>query len=415
MPGNKKSTSKPSTGKTTVAEPEPDPNTEEIVTYEDDQPEVNIDLTEVSESALQKEVDKQDLELSATQLQLAPERKKLFDEYVEVCKKREQLAQKLSPLQSDYEINRMNQMFGKHSTLTSLPIGYMPSNGLRGSMSLEDIHRKMKRDIINCLVAKNSTIIQAALQKSVSDLKRHFDEYAKNSTRMITDAVQNVQAGTNLNVFKKVSRKPDFHRSDLEAFWGYYVKQVYAKILAPDGIENIQDKMCSNPNCEINDGMIDAEVIKSLYAENKLPKTCYRCLGFFCHDECTKVCRNNHDRNVGDDPYCVPNSKIDILSSLDFDKILATRKDDRKSSLKSTSSSSSMSTSSSSSSSLTSSSSSTNSSRGRGRGRGKGQPRGRGGGYGNRLNWHGAGAKRIPKKRKREIYDYDEYDYEYDQ
>ena len=200
----KTSTEKTSAEKTTIVEP--DPNTEEIVAYEEEA-ESNIDLTEIPDTALQQEVDKRDLELSATQLQLAPERKKLFDEYLEVCKKREQLAKKLSPLTSDYEIKRMNQMFGKHSTLTSLPIGYMPSNGLRGLMSLEDIHKKMKKDIINCIVAKNTAVIEAALQKSVSDLKRHFDTYAKNSTRMITDAVQNVQAGTNLNVFKKVSRK----------------------------------------------------------------------------------------------------------------------------------------------------------------------------------------------------------------
>ncbi len=409
----KKSKSKSSTGKTTSAEPESDPNTAEIVTYEDDQSEGNIDLTEVSDSALQKEVDKQDLELSATQLQLAPERKQLFEEYLEVCKRKEQLAQKLSPLQSDYEINRMNQMFGKHSTLLSLPIGYMPANGLRGPLSLEDIHNKMKKDIVTYIVAKNKATTQAILQESVAELKRHNVEFAKNSTRMITDAVQSVQAGTTLNVFKKVTRKPDFHREDLEAFWEYYVQQVYEKILAPDGIDNMMDKPCSNPACQINDGMIDAEVIKSLHAENKLPRTCYRCLGFFCHEECTKVCRNAHDRHVGDDPYCVPNSKIGILSSLNFDKILAKRQESRKS--KSTSSSSSSSTSSSPLSSSTSSSSIVKPNSSRGRGRGKGQSRGRGGGHGNRLNWHGLGNKRIPKKRKYDVYDYDDYDYDYNQ
>jgi len=343
---------------------------------------------------------------------IAPDRKKLFEEYLEVCKKKEQLTQQLSPLQSDYEIKRMNQMLGKHSTLLSLPIGYMPANGLRGPLSLEDIHKKIKKDIINCLVAKNKATMQALLQESVADLKRHNIEFAKNSTRMITDAVQNVQAGTNLNVFKKVSRKPDFHREDLEAFWTYYVQQVYEKILAPDGIDNMMHKMCSNPACQINDGMIDAEVIKSLHADNNLPRTCYRCLGFFCHEECTKACRNAHDRNVGDDPYCVPNSKIGILSSLNFDKILAKRQEDRKSSLKSTSSSSSSSTSSSTLSSSTSSSSNEKPNSSRGRGRGKGQSRGRGGGYGNRTNWHGYGGKLIPKKRKYDDYDYDDYNYE---
>ena len=140
--GSKKK-SKPSVDKTTV-DSEPDP--EDIVTYDGEQePEMNIDLTNVSDASLQEQVDKNALELTATQLQLAPERKKLFEEYLEVCKKKEQLAQKLSPLQSDYEIKRMNQMYGKHATLLSLPIGYMPANGLRGPLSLEDIHKKIKR------------------------------------------------------------------------------------------------------------------------------------------------------------------------------------------------------------------------------------------------------------------------------
>ena len=407
-----KKKNKPPVEKTTVdSESDHVPDTDDIVTYDGDQDsERNIDLTKMSEASLQEAVDKSALELNATQLQLAPDRKKLFEEYLEVCKKKEQLIQQLSPLQSDYEIKRMNQMYGKHATLLSLPIGYMPANGLRGPLSLEDIHKKIKKDIINCLVAKNKATMQALLQESVADLKRHNVEFAKNSTRMITDAVQNVQAGTNLNVFKKVSRKPDFHREDLEAFWTYYVQQVYEKILAPDGIDNMIHKPCSNPACTINDGMIDAEVIKSLHADNNLPRTCYRCLGFFCHEECTKACRNAHDRNVGDDPYCVPNSKIGILSSLNFDKILAKRQEDRKSSLKSTSSSSSSSTSSSTLSSSTSSSSNEKPNSSRGRGRGKGQSRGRGGGYGNRTNWHGRGGKRIPKKRKYDDYDYNGYD-----
>jgi len=124
--GSKKK-SKPSVEKTTVdSESDHVPDTDDIVTYDGDQDsERNIDLTKMSEASLQEAVDKSALELNATQLQLAPERKKLFEEYLEVCKKKEQLAQKLSPLQSDYEIKRMNQMLGKHSTLLSLPIGYM--------------------------------------------------------------------------------------------------------------------------------------------------------------------------------------------------------------------------------------------------------------------------------------------------
>jgi hypothetical protein len=100
--GSKKK-SKPSVDKTTVdSEPDPEPDTEDIVTYDGEQEQgLNIDLTNVSEASLQEEVDKNALELTATQLQLAPERKKLFEEYLEVCKKKEQLAQKLSPLQSD--------------------------------------------------------------------------------------------------------------------------------------------------------------------------------------------------------------------------------------------------------------------------------------------------------------------------
>jgi hypothetical protein len=142
-----KKKSKPPVEKTTVdSESDHVPDTDDIVTYDGDQDsERNIDLTNVSDATLQEQVDKNALELTATQLQLAPDRKKLFEEYLEVCKKKEQLAQKLSPLQSDYEIKRMNQMYGKHATLLSLPIGYMPANGLRGPLSLEDTHKKIKK------------------------------------------------------------------------------------------------------------------------------------------------------------------------------------------------------------------------------------------------------------------------------
>ena len=317
----KKSKPSASAEKATIAESDQE---QEIVAYEGDdaEDEPNIDLTVISDSVLQEQVNKNDLELKANQMHLAPERKELMDQYLAAIKERDRLENLISPFQDDHERKRVSQTLGKHSTVNTLPIGYMPKNGLRGNMSLEDIHKKMKKDIINNIVAKVGVSIEAHINKMSLNLKSYIDERTKHLARSVTDAVSSVNAGTTLNVFKTVKQKPTLHYSDLAMFWTKYVEAVYEKILAPDGIHNATIKICSNPNCEINDGVISIDEIQQHHSENTLPRTCYRCLGFFCHKECYNICRNIHDRQIGEDLYCTPNSKIDVLQFIDFDKIL---------------------------------------------------------------------------------------------
>ena len=94
----------------------------EIVTYEDQ----STDLTLESEESLQKQVDKNALNLKANQLHLATDRKELMDQYLAATAERDRLEALLAPLKNDHKRKRVSQVLGKHSTVMSLPIGYMP-------------------------------------------------------------------------------------------------------------------------------------------------------------------------------------------------------------------------------------------------------------------------------------------------